>query len=177
MTRTFPATNKTRHLQNNIETKTKETKIKLILKTKKQQLTKNNMVSFIKRNMNTEFKDALDEFKGSSGSDWFDPEYDMEEDGFDFKTYKKYVGQGKDYSKVSDAGMEVNKDYWKEFGYYEYDMNCEKINIDMIEKIERDTILDVVVLPLQKKIKEILYDPNTRRGKAFALNNIAWAFE
>ena len=140
------------------------------------------MVSFIKRTMNTEFKDALDEFKGSSGSDWFDPEYNREEDGFDFKTYKKYVGQGKDYSKVSDAvfrvrRIEVNKDYWKQFEYYEYDMNYKKINVDMIEKIERDTILDVVVLPLQKKIKEILYDPNTRRGKAFALNNISWAFE
>ena len=126
------------------------------------------MVSYIKRTMNTEFKDCLDLYKGCSGSDWFDPEYDREEDEFDFKTYKKFVKQ--------EVG-EVDNEYWTQFEYYEYDMNYKKINVDMIKNIERDTILDVVVRPIQQKIKEILYNPHTKRGRAFAFKNIEWAFE
>ena len=60
--------------------------------------------------------------------------------------------------------------------------NCEylhnpNIKIDMIKNIERNEILDVVVRPLQIKIKEMLYSPHTKRGRAFIEKQISWAFE
>lgn len=61
--------------------------------------------------------------------------------------------------------------------FNEVETTVRFINFDRIRKIERDTMLDAVIRPLQLKIKEMLYNPNTKRGKAFILNQISWAFE
>ena len=42
---------------------------------------------------------------------------------------------------------------------------------------ERNEILDVVIRPLQRKIKEMLNSPHNRRGVAFIEKQIEWAFE
>ena len=51
------------------------------------------------------------------------------------------------------------------------------IKFDMIKKIERDSQLGAVIVPLQIKIKEMLYSPHNRRGRAFIEKQIDWAFE
>ena len=118
--------------------------------------------------MNTEFLGNLEEFKSSSsefcdpeGDNWGHPDFGP----FDFKTYLKYVcGEG--WGSL---------EYWTdeaEFYTKGYD-----VNVDMIKKIERDTVLEAAILPLQKKIKEMLYNPRTKRGRAFILKNIEWAFD
>ena len=62
--------------------------------------------------------------------------------------------------------------------YYNYEyLHNPNIKIDMIKNIERNEILDVVVRPLQIKIKEMLYSPHTKRGRAFIEKQISWAFE
>ena len=58
--------------------------------------------------------------------------------------------------------------------YQEYETH---IKFDMIKKIERDTQLGAVIVPLQIKIKEMLYSPHNRRGRAFIEKQIDWAFE
>ena len=129
-----------------------------------KKLTKNNMVSYIKQKLNRNFYDMV--------------EYQTEEyygGGYDDNTEKNLLWDNhycmcaffQDTLKVAGA---MWADEWTE----KYD---KTLNLTLIKKIERDTILEVVVLPLQKKIKEMLYNPNTRRGKAFALKNIEWAFE
>lgn len=62
-------------------------------------------------------------------------------------------------------------------GEEEYQEYEKHIKFDMIKKLERDAVLDAVIRPLQQKFKEMLYNPNTKRGRAFALKNIEWAFE
>ena len=62
--------------------------------------------------------------------------------------------------------------------YYNYEyLHNTNIKIDMIKNIERNEILDVVVRPLQIKIKEMLNSPHTKRGRAFIEKQIEWAFE
>ena len=62
--------------------------------------------------------------------------------------------------------------------YYNYEyLHNTNIKIDMIKNIERNEILDVVVRPLQIKIKEMLNSPHTKRGRAFIEKQISWAFE
>ena len=62
--------------------------------------------------------------------------------------------------------------------YYNYEyLHNTNIKIDMIKNIERNEILDVVVRPLQIKMKEMLNSPHTKRGRAFIEKQIEWAFE
>ena len=122
------------------------------------------MVSYIKQKLNRNFYDMV--------------EYQTEEyngGGYEDNTEKNllwddYYTMCAFFQDTLKSGYELWADEWTE----KYD---NTLNLTLIKKIERDTILEVVVLPLQKKIKEMLYNPNTRRGKAFALKNIEWAFE
>jgi hypothetical protein len=60
----------------------------------------------------------------------------------------------------------------------EHDDDHEKdVKVDMIKKIERETVLEAAIRPLQIKIKEMLNSPHNRRGRAFIENAISWAFE
>ena len=128
------------------------------------------MASFIKKNMNTEFLDCIEEFKSSSSEfcdhgnpdDWGHPDFGP----FDYKTYLKYV---------CGNGFGGSLEYWTEEA--ETYTKWKGVNEDMIKKIERDTVLEAAILPLQKKIKEMLYNPRTKRGRAFILKKIEWAFE
>ena len=63
-----------------------------------------------------------------------------------------------------DEGICVDEQYWKN----EYKKLLE---------IRRNKLLDIVIRPLQIKIKKMLYSPYTRRGKAFIEKSIEWAYE
>ena len=129
-----------------------------------KKLTKNNMVSYIKQKLNRNFYDMVEyqtEFHNGGGYD------DNTEKNILWDNHYTMCAFFQDTLKFAGA---MWADEWTE----KYD---NTLNLTLIKKIERDTILEVVVLPLQKKIKEMLYNPNTRRGKAFALKNIEWAFE
>ena len=62
-------------------------------------------------------------------------------------------------------------------GEEEYQDGETQIKFDMIKKIERDSQLGAVIVPLQIKIKEMLYSPHNRRGRSFIEKQIDWAFE
>ena len=110
--------------------------------------------------MNREFTDTVDswqgDFSGLCETIWDDEE---ERQGF----FTEHLGAGWLEEEDADAQEEENP--------------YHRIKYDMIKKIERDAVLEAAIRPLQIKIKEMLYSPHNRRGKAFIENSISWAFE
>jgi len=130
-----------------------------------KKLTKNNMDSYLKKQLNIEFVTTV--YMNGDLDEEFCPRY------IDNVTAFLSAGFSKKFQEKRHAQMKWGMYAAKAIAIMR---GATIINEDMIKKIERDTLVEAYIRPLQKKIKEILYDPNTRRGKAFALNNIAWAF-
>ena len=59
----------------------------------------------------------------------------------------------------------------------ECDLKYWKNEHKKLLEIRRNKLLDIVIRPLQIKIKKMLYSPNTRRGRAFIEKSIEWAYE
>jgi len=109
---------------------------------------------------------------------------DQEDDDREYTIEKQVVGMGYmsfyDEKDMLDQIVYCKNGCWKQKG----DKTARDLDGDLCvtddeeeEYQERDAVLDAVIRPLQKKIKEMLYNPNTKRGRAFALKNIEWAFE
>ena len=86
-------------------------------------------------------------------------------------------GKYSEFLREGEVGEDKFATYLAITQFNEDETTVRFINFDRIRKIERDAVLDAVIRPLQLKIKELLYNPNTKRGKAFILNQISWAFE
>ena len=98
--------------------------------------------------------------------------------GFERGKYSEFLRGGE---VGAEAGEGEDEDKYATYlaitQFNEDETTVRFINFDRIRKIERDAVLDAVIRPLQLKIKEMLYNPNTKRGKAFILNQISWAVE
>ena len=64
-------------------------------------------------------------------------------------------------------------------GSWDLDTDIEywKNEFKKILEIRRYKLLDIVIRPLQRKIKEMLNSPHNRRGRSFIESEIEWAFE
>ena len=123
------------------------------------------MDQYAKQKMNLEFDDTIEYYwdnKYRTGMRTVDSIWDIGE-MFQLLKIEKGVATGWAYIEEAHGPDGHSVDH--------------TIKIDMIKNIERNEILDVVVRPLQIKIKEMLNSPHTKRGRAFIEKQISWAFE
>jgi len=123
------------------------------------------MSEFVKQMLNREFTDAVGYTEDSVFSTFSD------NIGLYFELAKS---EGEDVGGTRRVPCPWSVDA---VGEEEYQDGETQIKFDMIKKIERDSQLGAVIVPLQIKIKEMLYSPHNRRGRAFIEKQIDWAFE
>ena len=125
------------------------------------------MTDFVKQMLNREFTEIVDYTEDGGGCG---PFYD---------NISQYF-EGAKYEGEDEGGTpRVPWPWWYEHGHpycNEYVWDETHIKFDMIKKIERDAQLGALIVPLQIKIKAMLYSPHNRRGKAFIEKQIDWAF-
>ena len=128
------------------------------------------MTEFVKQMLNRNFTDAVDYTEEAV----FPCTHGTFSDNI-----SQYFELAKSEGEMSGFGTRRVPCPWSvdAVGEEEYQEHEIHIKFDMIKKIERYAQLGAVIVPLQIKIKEMLYSPHNRRGRSFIEKQIDWAFE
>jgi hypothetical protein len=123
------------------------------------------MTEFVKQMLNREFTDAVGWLEDQG--QWWSPHTFNEYISLYFETPKSEGGGGYLCARPWSVDAVCEEEYQK---------GETHIKFVMIKKIEREAQLGAVIVPLQIKIKKMLYSPHNRRGRAFIDKQIDWAF-